>query len=143
MTAMTHDRNGRPVVAKVKRSAPERTAQIAVKRWIELVVPGAIVAASKNETAAKSEDPMARARFYQARATEGVVSGFPDLSVLLPGGRTLYIEMKSDVGRLSDAQRALHERLRAMGHCVGVARSIEDARAFLIGAGVALIESRA
>jgi hypothetical protein len=49
------------------------------------------------------------------------IPGTPDILVVAPGGRTLWIETKSKGGRLSPAQREMHNKLRAMGHDVRVA----------------------
>jgi hypothetical protein len=49
------------------------------------------------------------------------IPGTPDILVVAPGGRTLWIETKSKGGRLSPAQREMHDKLRAMGHDVRVA----------------------
>lgn len=48
--------------------------------------------------------------------------GFPDLIVLRPGGRFFLIEVKSDRGRLSEAQRQMHAELSRMGFDVLVLR---------------------
>lgn len=122
----------------VKRGSPERAVQVTLRRWLDVVLPaGSVTAAVKNEHAAASADPMGRARFHAKRKAEGVVAGFPDLVVLLPGGRTLLIEVKAPrTGVISDAQAGLHTRLRSMGHTVIVATCIEDARGGLLAAGV-------
>lgn len=61
----------------------------------------------------------------------GTVKGFPDLLVILPGPRVLMIEVKAP-GNYPDAdQRALHDRLRALGCLVAVVRSCEDVDAAL------------
>ena len=73
------------------------------------------------------------------RKAEGVAAGFPDLGILLPGGRAVFLEMKAaKTGRLSDAQRARHAELRALGFEVGVATCIDTARDALLGMGVSL-----
>lgn len=56
---------------------------------------------------------------------EGVVAGVPDLHVPEFG---LWIEMKrSKGGRVSAEQAEMHERLRAIGHDVIVAKGCADA----------------
>ena len=52
---------------------------------------------------------------------QGVLAGVPDLCLPLPGGVTLWIELKPMTGKLSTKQEALHEKWRAMGHWVVVA----------------------
>ena len=125
-----------------KVGAPERQAQRAVIAWIRAVCPGAVVAAITNEERGAGRTTLQRARFGLARKRSGVVTGMPDVLVLLDGGRVLLIEMKAPGGGvLSEAQAELHGRLRALGHTVGVATSIETARGVLLGAGVPLREA--
>lgn len=65
----------------------------------------------------------------------GLVPGMPDWLVA-HAGRTLWLELKTDVGRLSPAQKLCHERLRRAGHQVQVCRSIFDVIDALDSAGV-------
>ena len=129
--------------ADVKRGSPERSVQVALRRWLELVLPvGSIVFAVKNESAAKSSDPMARARFFAKRKAEGVLTGFPDMGLLIPGPQTVLVEVKPPTnGVLSDAQDGLHTRLRSLGFPVIVATSIETARGGLLALGIPLREA--
>ena len=56
---------------------------------------------------------------------EGVQAGVPDLFLAVPRGdrHGLWIEMKNGkAGRLSDAQKAIHETLRQHGYQVEVCR---------------------
>ena len=127
----------------IRRASPERTVQVTLRRWLDLVLPvGSIVAAVKNEHAASSADPMARARFHAKRKAEGVLTGFPDMVALLPGGRTLLIEVKAPTGGVvSEAQDGLHTQLRSLGYTVVLATSIETCRGGLLAAGVPLREA--
>lgn len=52
--------------------------------------------------------------------------GFPDRVCLLPGGVTLWVELKSKDGRLNEVQKIRIRQLRCMGHTVNVCRSKED-----------------
>ena len=121
---------------KKRRGNPERLVQRALIDWMRLAIPGCVVAASVNEAPAASANPYSRARFHQARKAAGVQKGWPDLTVALPGGRTVYVEVKAAKGRISDAQHEIHARLRGLGHLVVVARSIDDAAAAFRAAGV-------
>lgn len=60
---------------------------------------------------------------------EGVDAGHPDLVIYAPGARTFHMEVKSEVGRLSDRQVAYVADLERMGFPVVVVRSLEDALA--------------
>jgi VRR-NUC domain len=55
------------------------------------------------------------------------MAGFPDLLVLLPGGRAVWLEVKTDKGRLNPTQKARIERLRGLGHEAHVVRSTGEA----------------
>lgn len=59
----------------------------------------------------------------------GTLAGMPDLVVALPDGRTCWLEVKTDAGRVSPAQAEMHYRLTSLGHSVFLVRSIEDATA--------------
>jgi hypothetical protein len=54
-------------------------------------------------------------------------AGFPDLEVIGPRGRVVYVETKAPKGRLPAEQRDWHERLRALGHRVRVVRAAKEA----------------
>lgn len=59
----------------------------------------------------------------------GMVAGIPDYHCNFPsqGFRSLYIEFKSDTGKLSANQEKVHPILRANFHKVEVASSFEEA----------------
>jgi hypothetical protein len=52
--------------------------------------------------------------------------GLPDIGGVLPGGRALLIEVKSERGRLSPEQSAFLDRAALAGAFACEARSIED-----------------
>lgn len=56
----------------------------------------------------------------------GGVKGSPDIHGYLPGGRALYVECKSSVGKLSPDQKAFLERASAAGCLCIVAHSLDD-----------------
>lgn len=128
------------LVPSRKPGAPEQQAQVAVVAYLrEALPPGSIVAAVKNEHRARSRSRGSQIRFHQKRKATGVKAGFPDLICLIPGGKTVLIEMKAPKrGRLSPAQIECHAALRSLGHVVGVARSIDEAQLVLQQAGVPL-----
>lgn len=61
------------------------------------------------------------------------VAGYPDRVCLLPGGVTVWIELKSRDGRLSGIQRIRIACMRRMGHTVCVCRSRGDVDGILDG----------
>lgn len=58
------------------------------------------------------------------------VSGLPDRLVLLPGGRLLFIELKSPTGTVEPHQTVIHRRLRTLGFEVLVLSSPDAVRAW-------------
>jgi len=71
-----------------------------------------------------------RAKIEAARMVgQGTLAGAPDLVVILPGGGTLWLEVKTAKGRVEPHQAELHDRMRRLGHDVRVVRSIDDALA--------------
>jgi hypothetical protein len=80
----------------------------------------------------------------------GAIAGWPDIQILGTGSLSGYmheapyawfLEIKSAKGRVSDAQKDVHDRLRDIGFRVGVARSIDDARALCKRWGLPLREA--
>ncbi|MDR2482243.1 MAG: VRR-NUC domain-containing protein [Treponema sp.] len=61
--------------------------------------------------------------------------GSSDIIGILPGGRFLAVECKSNTGRLSEAQEEFLAAVRANGGLAVVARSYEDIAEALHGAG--------
>lgn len=74
---------------------------------------------------------------------EGMATGFPDLVALWPGGGVGFIELKMPKGRVSENQTEWLGRLFAMGHPVGVARSVDEAIALLREWGAPVMEQAA
>lgn len=61
----------------------------------------------------------------------GVVKGWPDLAIYGParfGSTVWFAEIKAPGGKVSDAQRDVHDRLLGLGFNVRILRSVEDAR---------------
>lgn len=86
-------------------------------RW--RLAPGAFVFAVPNGGA---RSPVEAA----IMAGQGVVAGVPDL-ITIRGGQVFGLELKAPGGRLSPAQIACHERMRAAGAIVATACSLDEA----------------
>ena len=56
---------------------------------------------------------------------QGVISGVPDL-VFVWNGKTHYIEVKCEKGKLSENQKALHQKWSEQGVSVNVMRTSEE-----------------
>jgi len=66
---------------------------------------------------------------------EGVLAGVPDIQILYRE-RVLFLELKTDAGRLSAAQCAMHDRLRGAGAIVETAYGLDAALRILTAWGV-------
>ena len=54
-------------------------------------------------------------------------AGVPDRVLLLPGGRVIFVELKTDTGRLSPVQVRVIQRMQKLGIDVRVVYGKEDA----------------
>lgn len=57
--------------------------------------------------------------------------GVPDRIVITPVGRTVYVELKTEVGRLAAIQKWQHEELRKRGADVRTLKGLEQVKAFV------------
>lgn len=57
--------------------------------------------------------------------------GVPDRIVILPGGTTIYVELKTEIGRLAKIQKWQIEELRRRGAVVRVLKGMDQVLAFL------------
>ncbi len=62
---------------------------------------------------------------------EGVRRGTPDIFVCLPAGKVAWLEMKAAKGSLSPEQKAFREKVEALGHYYGVAKTVTEAIEYL------------
>ena len=63
----------------------------------------------------------------------GLMSGISDLCILLPNGKSLFIEMKKEKGgKLSPNQLSFIDKSQSLGHTVLVANGCNDASKKLI-----------
>lgn len=58
-------------------------------------------------------------------------TGATDRIVLLPGGRSIFVEMKAPEGRVRKLQEKMHRDMRKLGHDVRVLASKEAVDAFI------------
>jgi hypothetical protein len=61
----------------------------------------------------------------------GVVPGVADIALVLPGGQSAFLEIKSTTGRQSPSQREFEASVTAAGALYATANSIDAARAVL------------
>lgn len=57
--------------------------------------------------------------------------GVPDRIIILPGGRTVYAELKTEIGRLANVQKWQIGELRKRGADVRVLKGMDQVLAFL------------
>ena len=106
-----------------KAAATEHDLQVGCVRWFRYEFPeyAPLLFAIPN---GGRRDYVAAAKLK----AEGVVPGVPDLFFAVPRGgwHGLWIEMKNGMaGELSQAQKEMHERLRAQGYRVEVCRTFD------------------
>ena len=58
-------------------------------------------------------------------------TGVPDRIVILPGGRTIYVELKTEGGRLSEIQKHIHAELRKRGADVRTLYGLDQVKEFV------------
>ena len=110
------------------RCASERDEQLALFRWVALWTPRVPALALLYHIPNAGQRHVRYARDQKA---QGLRAGVPDLHlpVARHGQHGLWIELKRRVGgRVSRAQQAWHDRLRAEGHRVLVCAGWEAAR---------------
>lgn len=113
--------------------ASEREIQTSIVKWARMVAPDArTIHVPMNQS-----NVVAGALMNAA----GAVKGVPDLIVIAPGGKTLFMEVKTIEGRLSPDQKKFAGDLISMGHNYALVRSIEDARVAFARADIKTRES--
>jgi hypothetical protein len=96
----------------------ESVHQVSFVNWFRATYPGVLIFAIPNGGA---RNP----RVAEKLKFEGVVRGIPDLYV--PAGK-LWIEMKTEKGRLSDFQKEMIVYLYSIGDNVIIGYGFEDAK---------------
>ena len=107
-----------------RRSTPEADAQRAIVQALRVALPrDAIVHHSVNEIAANDRRGQIRQSILVGM---GVHPGFADLMVI-SGGRVLFLEVKSQTGRLRKSQEGFRDTVSAQGFGWALVRSVDDA----------------
>ena len=99
----------------------EAQVQKQIVAYLRAVLPHAIIAAIPNGS-------QRTASGRPANAVAGLLPGMPDLVIVLPEGKVLWAEIKSEKGRVSPAQLEVHGLLNSLGHNCVVLRSVEETR---------------
>ncbi|PWG16566.1 VRR-NUC domain-containing protein [Salibaculum griseiflavum] len=116
-----------------RRGTPEADLQRAVVTALRFALPkGAIIHHCANEVTEASPHGAKRQAILVGM---GVHPGFADL-IILCRGRALFLELKSLKGRLSPAQEAFRDAVKAQGFGWALVRSLDDALGALADHGL-------
>ena len=107
-----------------RRSTPEADAQRAIVQALRVALPrDAIIHHCANEVT----EPGSRGQIRQSILVGmGVHTGFADL-IVISGGRVLFLEVKSQIGRLRRSQEVFRDTVCAQGFGWALVRSVDDA----------------
>ena len=107
-----------------RRSTPEADAQRAIVQALRVALPrDAIIHHCANEVT----EPGSRGQIRQSILVGmGVHTGFADL-IVISGGRVLFLEVKSQTGRLRKSQEIFRDTVCAQGFGWSLVRSVDDA----------------
>ena len=70
---------------------------------------------------------------FRKHSSPYAINGVGDILGILPNGRFLSIEVKSDKGKLSEHQKVFIEKINSNNGLAIIARSVEDVKKCLIG----------
>jgi hypothetical protein len=107
-----------------RRSTPEADAQRAIVQALRFALPrDAIVHHCANEV---TEAGPRGAKRQAILVGMGVHAGFADL-IVISCGRVLFLEVKSETGRLRKSQEVFRDTVCAQGFGWALVRSVDDA----------------
>ena len=107
-----------------RRTTPEAEAQRAIVQALRFALPrDAIVHHCANEI---TEAGPRGARRQAILVGMGVHAGFADL-IVISGGRILFLEVKSQTGRLRKSQEVFRDTVVTQGFGWALVRSVDDA----------------
>ena len=115
-----------------RRSTPEADAQRAIVQTLRVALPrDAIVHHCANEVTEAGSRGQIRQSILVGM---GVHPGFADL-IVISGGRVLFLEVKSQTGRLRKSQEIFRDTVCAQGFGWALVRSVDDALSALADHG--------
>ena len=107
-----------------RRSTPEANAQRAIVQALRVALPrDAIIHHCANEVTEAGSRGQIRQSILVGM---GVHAGFADL-IVISGGRVLFLEVKSQTGRLRKSQEVFRDTVCAQGFGWALVRSLDDA----------------
>ena len=113
---------------------PEHALQTLVCKLVREIVPQPCLFTSIDRSAKQS------AFQHMREASRGILSGFPDCILLVPGMPVIAVELKAPGSKPSERQRAVEEAILASGHHYAWADSVQGYVALLRGFGVPLAD---
>ncbi len=132
MPSVVHARaSGAVKVTKRRRQRPEQLLQANLVRFLNIALTGETFFFAVPNGGWRSATEAAIFR------GQGVKAGVSDL-IIIHKGHAFGLELKSDKGELSFSQRLAHEALRQAGMRIGIARTLDEAIAFLKTNGIPL-----
>jgi hypothetical protein len=106
--------------------APVRLERLVQRDCIDLLYARGCTPVAVPNGAVLSGDARARAIQMAALKKAGLSVGYPDILAYNRDGEVAHFEVKSAVGKLSDAQTEWGDRLTNWGHRWAVVRSSDD-----------------
>lgn len=102
------------------RNNKEHQEQVAFVEWFNDNFPDLIIFAIPNGGKRGKREAVKLKK-------EGVLKGTSDICVLLPKGKSLFIEMKCDTGTVKKEQKEFMDKAQNLGHNSFVAYSAKEA----------------
>ena len=90
--------------------------------WLALLENSGKLVYQRNNTGAVVTREFGR----KARFLRFGKKGASDILIFCPGGRTLHVEVKSDVGKMSFEQMEYEHKITALGHTYYLIRSLDE-----------------
>lgn len=119
ISAKDYQRIAKP--AKKTGKDGETSIHMAIVHYVNRVIPHNIMFHPANGEKRSKKDAVKLKRM-------GVRAGIPDLAMPIGCGKILWMEVKKPGGKLSKAQREMHDKLRNFGHTVAIVEGIDDVR---------------
>ena len=110
---------------KKKYAQKESELQQQCVSWFRYTYPQYIICAVPN---GGSRNAIEAAKLKR----EGVLAGFADL-IIVADHRILFVEMKTEKGRMQDSQKAFKEKVEKLGFKYVVCRSFDEFRIIVSG----------
>lgn len=105
---------------RAKAGNEEEHLQVECLRWLRAYSHGKYLAHHSPNEAKRSKVMGARLKAM------GMMPGWPDLEIILPGGQVVFFEFKTAKGRQSESQKECQKRLEETGCRYYLCRSVES-----------------